>query len=139
MCLYSEWKEPKVMAKDKVVWKVVYTESSSRVSRINKTLYSPYRDTIFKDKNKTILNWFRCWSLSYQKLVIRCNRGLHAMLLLTEAEGLRNRWEIDSWKRHYKVIKCVIPKGSLYFVGRQGDKTGFKSIVSTQLNILKTK
>ncbi len=97
MCLYTRWKKPKVAAEDIVVYKVLCTYSEY--------IESPYRNFVYNLKELYETKLTKCKSLG--GLGYNIFEGFHAFV------SKKPDWEFGI---HEKLYKCIIPKGSTYYI-----------------------
>lgn len=119
MCLYTEWKEPKIATKDIVAYKALTrTEKGTYEApfqnirvKINEMVYARNVDTYKKVK------------LRKENLYLIGNRGvyrgLHGYLRLRD---VKFHFDNDDFTAYFRMI---IPKGSQYFISH--DKTQIAS------------
>jgi hypothetical protein len=110
MCLATFQKEPYIAQKDIIVYKALF--------KSGKRILSPFREFPYILKKLYQTDFGITFSLTYNapKLI---HEGFH---------GYRNRkYAISRW---IKVYKCIIPKGSQYYISSDQ-----KEIVSDQIII----
>ena len=116
----------KIAKKDIVVYKVIekkynYLRTPFQLSPI--TIGETYRESslnvTFREVNTGLHSFCRLWSA--KKL---CKK----MVLQN-----KNFWYVDESECEYMVVKCIIPKGSMYIKGRVNGKYFEKGYVSDTL------
>ena len=95
MCLYTEWKKPKKAENDIIVYKI-----------LDKNCVSPYRDFKYNLGVKYDTGMNSCNSQFTNGLYI--NVGFHAF---TSKRAL-----LKSSLKSGVAFKCIIPKGSSYYI-----------------------
>lgn len=111
MCLYTKWKKPKIATKDIVVYKVLRTYSEH--------IESPYRGFVYNLKELYETKLTKCKSLGGLEYSIF--EGFHAFV------SKKINWY---FRTHEKLYKCIIPKGSTYYISSNN-----KEIVANKIII----
>ena len=108
MCLVAKWKNPRVLKRDKIVWKALYSNYRS-VVRLYKYTLDKVESTEMDKRGD-----------------LAVNEGFHSCLTKKDAET----WIYPSSVRTNKeiIVRFKIPAGSKYYKGIRKDE-----IVSNQI------
>lgn len=99
MCLYTKWKEPKKAKKDIIVYKI-----------LRENCISPYRGFSYNLGVKYDTDMESYEGISSKGIVI--NVGFHAF---TSKRALFKS-NVNKYFSTGEAFKCIIPKGSLYYI-----------------------
>jgi hypothetical protein len=116
MCLQTIWKEPKIAEEDIVVYKILNIG--------NDRITSPYRyftwnlDTVYETEIKETTD-YTCFDDKAKTEYNICSeevksigRGFHSAL-----NKKRLSEDREEWTNEEVIFKCIIPKGSEYYIG----------------------
>ena len=137
MCLHTTKMLPRIAMKDIETYKVV--------AKLNGEVYSPYREKykwelnqVIKDKEhpKIIKVKFYRDGTRLEKPERKISRGFfHTYPDLLDAKKLFSHLSLQEMFEYsgYTIVKCVIPKGTLYYTGV--DDNNFKCYASRKLKM----
>lgn len=120
MCLIKAHKIPKIATKDIMVYKIVYEDIGGNLKTMMR--HSPVKlNTTIKGKFKKRINLIN--SL-FDKFIE--DGFIHAYTNIRHAKcalKLReeNSCELEFFHAKFRIVKCVIPKYTLYYVGKHYD------------------
>ena len=113
MCLFVNWYTTRKRAKeDIIVYKVV--RKDWQIKNAYRTFYREelvcIGDTqVAKSLRKTYNSGFKEWNDKYTSWTIE--EGIHSIASLKDAMNTSH------WYSHFIILKCIIPKGELYYKG----------------------
>ena len=111
MCLFTRWKKPKTATKNIVVYKVLRTYSEY--------IESPYRGLIYNLKELYETKLTKCKALG----------GFGENIFEVSHAFVSKKPHCD-FEIHEKLYKCIIPKGSIYYISSDN-----KQIVANKIII----
>lgn len=122
MCLITKQKWPKIAWKPIITYKVVYTPDGFQPFL---TLYQSFPIRIHNTYKETLWNILK----NRRNLTVGCeiHQGIHSTIELSQAKIIAKCFKYYNTK----VVECVIPRFSLYWVGADND------IVSNKLKYIK--
>ena len=124
MCLKVGLEDkPKIAKSDIICYKLVRKPANT-----DKYFYTVYRDSKVSvgKKYKSRISFHNNY---YHKFI---DRGLHTITNLKDVKKLKTA-EYKTYNYDFVIIKCIIPKGSNYFVGRFVKHDRFRSYASNCL------
>lgn len=140
MCLYKLSRIPWIALRDKVVYKLVLKDNNLyKIVFKNNNVYKTYVQESIIEIGKTYKGIFLDYSFDYT--IIKDDKIYHIKSKLlaflyslfiseTLASGYIHSFDNERNARNYiydnyihktKIIKCIIPKGTLYFIGNGHD------------------
>lgn len=126
MCLYTKQILPKVAKKDIVVYKV-----------LDHNMFSPYYGLSYLLNRKItskLMRYDHVWNPSTQIFIVE--EGLHAYTKRRVAyvkQHYLNKVDGEDFLTTYSVYKAIIPKGSKYYIGLNGDIASDALIIKRKL------
>lgn len=103
MCLYTRWKKPKTATKDIVVYKILSVYSTH--------LASPYMNFVYDLDMLYETKFTKTKGCSGRGYYIYA--GFHAYT----SKKIASNTDLDcSFSTYERIYKCVIPKGSTYYI-----------------------
>ena len=113
MCLQTTWEKPKKAEKDIIVYKIVELTNRGIKAPYNDFIYEPYK--LYKTKMK-LTDDFCPFDTIAQIARDNCNEKLYNIGQGFHSAKYKKRlgW-VD--ERTQFIVKCIIPKGSLYYKG----------------------
>lgn len=120
MCLRTKWDSPKKASKDIPCWIVVDVA--------NNCYFSYYLGAIIEDKMTSYLDRIH---------LPRVMEGLHSFAMLKDAILFKKHSTVTL--ESVKILKCIIPKGSLYYKGTFTSLEFYSAVsyASTKRNLFK--
>lgn len=126
MCLEKKSSIPKIATKDIIVYKILISE--------NNKLFTPYYKNNIKI-GKTYKGIFNKYNIFIKHRLYTFNNSIICFLISLFFSKViysgyihsYNNYDIlfnfNNWLycNNYYIVKCIIPKGTLYFIGKNGD------------------
>lgn len=119
MCLHTNWKNPRITKRDIIVWKKFHNTYEHKF---------------------TSVCWRMMWKINklYKVNMAKLRRGMADFIITEGFHSFVSTKEASmDGLNHDVIVKCIIPKGSLYYKGRRTITQEYGTqIVSNQLRIL---
>lgn len=126
MCLEKKSRIPRIATKDIIVYKILISKNNKlytpfcrneiEIGKTYKGIFDKY-NIFIKHRLRTFTNSIICFliSLFFSKFI---HSGyIHFYSNYDNIPNSVKHYYVNS----YRIIKCIIPKGTLYFIGKNGD------------------
>ncbi len=126
MCLEKKSRIPRIATKDIIVYKILipkyhelftpYYNDNIEIGKTYKGTFSRYSIWI-KHKPRAFTNNIICFLISLFFSKIISSGYIHSY------NNYNIIFNTNNWfyGNYYLIVKCIIPKGTLYFIGKDGD------------------
>lgn len=116
MCLQTKWKKPRIATKDKIVYKLLDDDTNSKKANapFNSFIYDlgkVYKTKILETNNWSAFDHMAEFTLrsTNRKELISIGEGFHSAKTKKRLK--------DGLFSDRNIYRCIIPKGSKYYVG----------------------
>ena len=125
MCWIGRVNDKRIAKKDKIVYKVFITTQDKNIKSIFRM--EPYkRNTLYETKLEIATDFVE------DRKVIFIGAGFHSFETFTGACKLISTWSYHKCGIPLVIIKCIIPKGSIYYINSEMVVVSNKIIVTNE-------
>lgn len=125
---YKNFKLKDIKFKQKSIFKFKFGKKKiiQLISLFEKYLYIPYKEQPFIDLKPIRIYDNIYYVENHKNIYYRIDTGYHSYSTIEKAKG-------DIWVGNEIVVKCIIPKGTEYYINTNGEIVSSTIIVTDQI------